>query len=139
MRPLKPSRVWRGVKPLEPFAFHGREEVRYLEFASNKAEKGLSPWAAERVAQSLAPWLGLDLALLFGIIIPLSGYLAGIAYNSHGLFLSLLVLVSASTFAGIVRGLIYARIGLPEKPGFPYLRLAEKLAGNTHNPSSKTL
>ncbi|WP_297419110.1 hypothetical protein, partial [Thermococcus sp.] len=113
--------------------------VRYLEFASNKAEKGLSPWAAERVAQSLAPWLGLDLALLFGIIIPLSGYLAGIAYNSHGLFLSLLVLVSASTFAGIVRGLIYARIGLPEKPGFPYLRLAEKLAGNTHNPSSKTL
>ena len=50
--------------------------ITYLEFASNKAKKGLSPWAAERVAQSLAPWLVLDLALLFGIIIPLGGYLA---------------------------------------------------------------
>jgi hypothetical protein len=101
--------------------------ITYLEFTTNKTKKGLSPWAAERVAQFLAPWLFLDLVLLFGIAIPFGGYIVGITYNGYGLLSSLLVMVSVSAFAGIVRGLIYARIGLPENPWFVYLKIAEKL------------
>lgn len=113
--------------------------LTYLEFSKEKVRKGMSSWAADRLAWSLAPWLLLDSLVTFGIMIPFGGYAGGLLYNEYGITPGLLELALISVLSGAFRGLIYARIGLPKKPGFLYLRLAEKLAGSTPNPSSKTL
>ena len=113
--------------------------ITYLEFSREKAKKGMSSWAADRLAWSLAPWLLLDSLVVFGVMIPFGGYAGGSLYNKYGIILSLLEMTLVSFLSGVFRGLIYARIGLPEKPGFLCLRLAEKLAGNAHSPPSKHL
>ena len=113
--------------------------ITYLEFSRGKTTEGMSPWAADRLAWSLAPWLLLDSLMVFGVMIPFGGYAGGLLYNKYGTVPSLLELALVSFLSGAFRGFVYARIGLPEKPGFLYLRLAEKLAGNTHSPPSKPL
>ncbi|WP_457751255.1 hypothetical protein [Thermococcus sp.] len=107
----------------------------YLEFSKKNVEKGLPAWAAERVAQSLIPWILLDSIVMFGAVIPVGGYLSGILYVSHGFPGFTVAITAVAVSDGIFRGWMYSKIGLPEKPGFIYIKLAERILkeGNAEN------
>ncbi len=105
--------------------------ITYLEVTRRKLKEGMLSWAADRLAWSLAPWLLLDSLVVFGVVIPFGGYAVGSLYNKYGVVPSLLGLALVSLLSGAFRGLIYARIGLPEKPSSLYLRTAEKIVGNS--------
>ena len=66
--------------------------ITYLEFSRGKTTEGMSPWAADRLAWSLAPWLLLDSLVVLGVMIPFGGYAGGLVYNKYGIVPSLLEL-----------------------------------------------
>ncbi|WP_297536553.1 hypothetical protein [Thermococcus sp.] len=109
----------------------------YLEFSKKNVERGLPSWAAERVAQSLIPWILLDSIVMFGVVIPVGGYISGLLYVACGFPAFIVAITVASTVDGLFRGWIYSRIGLPEKPGFIYIKIAGRIVKSREKAKSQ--
>jgi len=99
----------------------------YLDFSKRQMERGLPSWAADRVAQSIAPWVFFETLVMFGLVVPVGGYISGLLYVVCGFPAFIVAITVASTVDGLFRGWIYSRIGLPEKPGFIYIKIAERI------------